>query len=433
MSDATGLLLILGVLLLLIFLGYPIAFAMLVTGILAIYLIIGGKFIGLIERTLWEHPNSFTMTAVPLYLFMGEILFRIGISDRLYRGVTPWLQNVPGSLLHTNIGACAIFAAICGSSLATAATIGTIAIPEMERRRYDARLTLGSVAAGGTLGILIPPSIMMIFYASITGESVGQLFLGGVIPGVTLALLFMLYVGTRVVLNPKLAPPREPAPWRERLAGLLTILPIAALIFMVLGTIYLGVATATEAAALGAAFSLILGLIYRTLTWGKLKEAMIATTRTTASLMFIFVTAVIPTAVLAYMGVHTRLAAWILSLALPPLMFMVLVYIMFLILGCFLPALPMMLLTLPWLMPVIETMGFDPVWFGIVMVILIECAELTPPVGMNLFVIQGVAPKYSFGDIVSGALPFFYVMLVMIALLTAFPALALWLPGLMIR
>jgi len=374
--------------------------------------------------------NSFTLCSVPLFIFMGEIMMRTGIADKLYRGVTPFVAFIPGGLLHTNIASCAIFAAVSGSSLATAATIGTAAIPELlDKRSYNVRMALGSLAAGGTLGILIPPSINMIIYGAWTNQSVGQLFIAGVLPGIILTLLFMAYIALRSVLQPSLNPPRERTSLLAMLRGLPDILPSVLIIFVVLGSIYLGVATPTESAALGVAIALILAFSFRRLNWRVIREAAFGACMTTAMITLIIVCAQMMSMGMSMLRIPTILADRVASLQIGPWWIMLVITCFYILLGCVLEALSMLLLTLPVIYPIILALGFDPIWFGVVITVFIEMAQITPPIGINIFIIQGVSGGRKIGDVALGILPFFACQVLVVAILYLFPKVALWLPS----
>jgi C4-dicarboxylate transporter, DctM subunit len=431
--DNTLAIIVMVLMLVLFAMGQPVAFAMFTMGIVGLLALLGGKGLISIQWILWQSPNNAVLIAVPLFVLMGEILLHTGLSGRLYRSMAYWLGKVPGGLFHSNIGACAIFAAISGSSPATAAAIGAVSIPEMEKRNYDQNMMLGSLAAGGTLGILIPPSITLIVYGAMVGESIGQLFMAGFIPGIMLALLFMIYIFIRSLINPKLAPALESVSWRTRFASLGMVAPILLLIGAVLGTIYLGVATPTEAAALGVVMALILGFASRTLSWKVLRGSMSETVQVTVSVMVIFIGASLISLIMSQVGIPIQIAEAVAESTLSPYVILVLIYAIFLVLGCFFDPMSVMVLTIPVLYPVLLELGFDLIWFGIILVILIEAGMITPPVGLNLYIIQSIAPKYRFEQIVSGVMPFFLMQLVAIAIITLIPAIATWLPSTMNR
>lgn len=377
----------------------------------------------------WDTLDSFVLTAVPLFLFMGAIILRSGISTKFYKGLSTWLDYIPGSLAHSNVLACTLFAAISGSSVATAAAIGAIAIPEMEKRGYDRAFTYGTLAAGGTLGILIPPSIPFILYGATIGESVARLFIAGVIPGLVLSGIFIIYVALRTALNPKLVPRAETrATWGERLRGAVDVFPILFLMLLVLGGIYFGIATPTEAAALGAVGALLMAVVYRRLTWEVLKQSLFDAVKTNCMLLFIVVGAQIMSLAMVTAGIPRAMVAVISGFQVSPTAIFAFICILYLILGCFLDAISLMLLTLPVVYPVMTALGYDPVWFGVVLVLLLEIGLITPPVGMNLFVIQGMA-RQPLSLVSRGAFPFVILMCIMIVILTIWPGLALWLPA----
>jgi len=383
--------------------------------------------------TSFSFANSFVLTSAPMFIFMGEVLLQGELSPMLYKGISAWLSRVPGGLLHSNIVACGIFAAVCGSSPATAATIGTVAIPELEKRNYDPKLLLGSLAAGGTLGILIPPSLVMILYGAFCEESIGQLFIGGFIPGLILMTMFMIYIAIVASLRPHLFPKEEKVTWKARLLGIVGLLPMVLLILIVLGGIYAGLVTPTESAAVGATSSILIALAYRRFNFQVLKRCLFNTVRTTCMIFFVAIGAQLLAYTLGILRVPAMLAEWILSLQISPLMVLICVYILYYILGCFLDGIAMMLLTLSVVYPlVVKSLGYDGIWFGVVLVVLIEIGGITPPVGLNLYVIHGLAPHHSMGKVIVGSFPYVIIMTAMLALMTAFPEIVLWLPGQMI-
>jgi C4-dicarboxylate transporter, DctM subunit len=419
-------------LLLLLLIGQHIAFALLAVAFIGYYFLLGGPLPGTIALTSFNLTYNFVITAIPLYIFMGEIILRTGFSGRLYGGLSRWLQLLPGGLLHSNIGASAMFATVCGSSVATAAAIGTVALPEMEKRGYDRKLAAGSLAAGGVLGPLIPPSIAFIIYGVITETSIVRLFMAGVLPGLMLTAMFMFYIGARVLFDRSLAPHEAPVSWLERLVGTVDVLPIAGLMLLVLGGIYSGIMTPTEAAAVGAFGAMALAAIFGRLTWEvvwlSLKEAMRATT----FIMFIIVGAMLVGVVLANLRIPRALANAVLAAQLSPLMVMIAIYAMYFVLGCFLDGISMTIITLPVVFPVVIALGYDPVWFGVTYTIIMEVGLLTPPVGLNLYVIHGISKHRPFSEVVIGSAPFFVVMLVALAILHAFPPISLWLPSVLL-
>jgi tripartite ATP-independent transporter DctM subunit len=411
--------------------GQRIAFALGLMALVVGYIFVGPFFLQVIAIRGFDALKSFELSAVPLFVFMGALINYTGIGGRLYKGISPWLLRLPGGLLHANIVSCTVFAAASGSSVATAATIGTIAIPELEGRNYDRRMLLGSLAAGGTLGILIPPSIIMIIYGAFVGESIPRLFIAGIIPGLMLALLFMSYIAIRSLLQPSIAPAgaAEQIPLSQKAKGLLGITPFLSLIVVILGGIYFGVMTPTEASGVGAFASLILAALYGRLNFGVVKDSLLYALRTTSMVLFIFTAAWIFSATLSYVGVIRQLSEGLSGLPLPPLGILAVIILMYLILGMFLDPASMIVLTLSITYPVVTGLGFDGIWFGIVVTLLAETGLITPPIGMNLFIIQGLRGGYPFHDVAMGSLPFVALLIIGILLLVAFPQIALWLPG----
>ncbi len=388
---------------------------------------------GAIGELAWNSSNDFILIAAPMFIMMGELMHRSGMSERLFAALTPWFARIPGRLIHTNIAASAIFAATSGSSVATAATIGTVAIPNMDKGGYNRPLFLGSIAAGGTLGILIPPSINMIIYAVLTDTSVADLYAAGFIPGFLLAGLFSLMVLALCLFRPQWAGPRQDTAnlWQERVSGLKNLLPPLGLFLVVVGSIYAGIATPTEAAALGLMATLGLVAANGQLTVPVLLRAFEGTVRTTCMVMLIVIAAFFLNFVMVSIGLVKAITDTVLALGLSPLGMVIAIVVFYLILGCFMETLSMMIATTPVVVPVIVALGYSPVWWGIVFVILMEAALITPPVGLNLYVVQAVRRGGAFSDLCIGSLPFVVMMLVMIGILIAFPQLALWLPALL--
>ena len=376
----------------------------------------------------WRHSNGFLIVAVPLFILLGEIVLRSGIALRMYTAMAQWLSWLPGGLMHTNIGTCALFASTSGSSVATAATIGTVALPERERYGYNERLFLGTLAGGGTLGILIPPSVNMIVYGLLTETSVPQLYLAGFIPGIILALFFMATIFVACTLRPKWGGTPVATTWSSRMRTLPHLLPPIFLFLLVVGSIYAGLATPTEAASLGVVGALILAAGNRTLTWSMLRDALEATMRTTGMVMLIILAAIFLNFILAAIGLTHKLTVFVQDLGLGPTGTLLVIVVFYLILGCFLETFSMMLTTVPLVAPIVVSLGYDPVWFGILLMVLLETGLITPPIGVNLYVIQGIRPKGSLNDVIAGASPFVVAMLLMVALLIAVPEIALWLP-----
>ncbi len=412
-------------------LGLHVAFVMFAISILGSVLYLGMPATLEFGTQYWSATNNFILVAIPLFVLLGELLVRGGFTDRMYESLADWLNPLPGGLLHTNIGTSALFAAVSGSSVATAATIGTVALPAFKERQYNQRLVLGTIAAGATLGILIPPSINMIIYGAMTDTSVGRLYIAGVIPGLVLTLLFMLAIVIACLWRPSFAGTVETrAPLAERLRRLLSLMPPLLVLLLVMGSIYLGWATPTESAALGVVVSLLLCVFNRTLSFRMLHQCLVATVSITAMIMLIAVSAFFLTFVLGLMGVPQALTALVSDMGTSPLMLIVILTVFYLILGCFLDALAMIVATIPIVFPLVVAMGIDPVWFGIYLVVMAELALITPPVGMNLYVVQGVRKEGLITDVIIGVLPFLGIMFLMVVLLWWFPEMALWLPRL---
>ncbi|HSF01936.1 MAG TPA: TRAP transporter large permease subunit [Solirubrobacterales bacterium] len=412
--------------------GVWIAFAVGIGAVAALWPTLGTRTLTLIGLQSWDTTTSFVLVAIPLFVFMGEILSASGLVTRLYAGVSRLIRGMPGDLVQTNLFACSIFAACSGSAVASAATMGRVSYGEqVVRRGYDAPLVLGSVAAGGTLGILIPPSIFFIVYASISDQSVGRLFLGGVVPGVVVSLAFMVYVAVRCLVNPRLVPPaagEERPALSARLAGLVEIWPFLLLIVAVLGSLYGGVATPTEAAGVGASAALLIAAGYRTLSWRGLRTACLGTVKTSCMLFFIIISAKIMALALAYYGVPAVMRQFATSLGSPSLL-LLLISVIYLLLGTVFEDFSLMIIMLPFVLPMVQAAGFDLVWFGVFMTVLLEAGLLSPPVGLNLFVIQGVTGA-PLAQVVRGSIPFLVILLGAGVLLALVPDLALWLPGL---
>ena len=377
----------------------------------------------------WSTGNEFLLVAIPLFILLGEILLRAGFAERMYGAMAQWLSWLPGGLMHANIGASTLFAATSGSSVATAATVGTVAIPQIKRHGYNEPLFLGSIAAGGTLGILIPPSINLVIYGVLTNSSVPKLYLAGIIPGFLLALLFMVVVGVACTVKPEWGGHRTRATWGERIAGLQHLLPPLGIFLMVVGSIYAGLATPTEAAALGVLGALILAAFFRKLTFRMLRDAVEGTMKSTAMIMLIVIAASFLNFIMSAIGLTDALTRSITGLGLSPGWMLLVLVIFYVILGCFMETLSMMIVTIPLVAPIMTQLGFDPIWLGIVIIVLVETALITPPVGLNLFVINGITPDVSLFTILKGAFPFMMCMVVAIVILCVFPELATWLPS----
>lgn len=417
------------ILLVLVFSSVPVAA---VLGVLSLGLdtmFMEGRLTAAIGEFTWDKSKEFILVAVPMFILLGEIMLRAGIAHRMYNAVAQWLSWLPGGLMHANIGSCAIFAASSGSSVATAATVGTVAYPEIEKRSYSEPLFLGTIAAGGTLGILIPPSINLILYGLLTDTSVPELYLAGIVPGAILALLFMLTIIGACLYRRGWGGTKITTSWSARIRSLPDLLPPILLFCAVVGSIYGGVATPTEAASIGVVLALIIAAWRRTLSIEMLGKAFEGTMRTTAMIMLIILAAVFLNFVLGFIGVTQALTQFIKELGLTPMQTMLIIVLFYLILGMFMETFSMMLTTVPLIFPIVTSLGFDGVWFGILVTVLMETALITPPIGVNLYVVQGIrAGGGNFNDVSFGAAPFVIAMLIMIGMLLTYPELALWLP-----
>ena len=379
--------------------------------------------------TIWGSASSWTLTALPLFVWMGEILFRTKLSESMFRGLAPWVTWLPGRLLHTNVIGCAIFAAVSGSSAATCATIGKMTLPELGKRGYPEDITIGSLAGAGTLGLLIPPSIIMIVYGVAADVSIAKLFIAGVLPGILLAALFSGYLMVWALMNPGKVPrPDRVLSFSEKLHESRHLIPVVLLIAAVLGSIYSGVATAAEAAAVGVVGSLLLSLVQGSLSWDTFKTSLLGATRLYCMIALILAGAAFLTLAMGYIGLPRHLAEFIGGLGLSPFMLMVALAVFYVVLGCFLDGISMVVLTMGVILPTVQAAGFDLIWFGIFIVIVVEMAQITPPVGFNLFVLQGMTKK-DIAYIARVTMPFFLLMCAMVLMLWFFPGIATWMPG----
>ena len=378
----------------------------------------------------WSTNTEFLLVAIPLFIMLGEILLRSGLAEKMYDALSLYINGLPGGLMHTNIISCAIFAATSGSSVATAATVGTVAVEQIEKRGYGQKLFLGTLAAGGTLGIIIPPSINMIIYGALTDTSIPQLFLAGIVPGLMLAALFSGVVVIACLYNKELDGEKIEASWSQKLCALKDLLPPLFIFFLVVGSIYAGWATPTEAASLGVVGAIILTASNGSLSLKLLREASIGTVRTTAMVMLIITAAHFLNFVMTSLGLTQVLTNAVHSIGLSPLTTLLVIVLFYIILGFFMETLSMMIVTIPIITPVIFALGYDPVWFGILLMILLETALITPPIGLNLFVVQSIRQTPGpVSDVIVGSIPFVVAMFVMIGLLIIFPQIALWLPS----
>ncbi|MFN3844335.1 MAG: TRAP transporter large permease [Paracoccaceae bacterium] len=421
-----------GLLLLLLFVGLHIATALIAVATLGAWWFFGTTMFAPFGTMMWGTLNNFLLLAIPLFVFMGEVLVRGGVTQRMYAAIADWLNPLPGGLLHTNIAASTIFASISGSSVATAATIGTVAFPTLREHKYKESWIAGTVAAGSTLGILIPPSINLIIYGAITNTSIGKLFTAGIVPGLMLASLFMLTIILWCSFDHTIAGKRMGlAPWTTRQARLKHLVPPLFIFFMVMGSIYGGFATPTEAAAIGVVAALLLVGVQGGLNLTMLKEALLSTVQTTAMTLLILIAAFYLNFVLGVLGVPGQVSLFVSTFDVAPWVMMVILVVLYIILGCFLDALAMMIATIPIVLPIVTFLGYDPVWFGIFLVLMCELALITPPVGMNLYIVQSVRGRGSIDTVILGVLPFLLCILLMVALIAAFPGIVSWLPSLL--
>jgi C4-dicarboxylate transporter DctM subunit len=409
--------------------GMPIAASMAAIGVIGGIAAFGVPFLDSIAPVVWGVQNDSLLTCIPLFVLLGELLLRSGIADRMYVALSAWLGNMPGGLLHTNIGSCALFAATSGSSVATAATIGTVALPSLHKRGYSMRASLGSLAAGGTLGILIPPSVNMIVYGSLTNNSIGKLFIAGIIPGLLLTGFFMLWIYVSNVLGGN--PMREAkVPMKERIATLRFLIAPAVVFGIVMGSLYTGIATATESAALGCMAALFFVWQSGKLTWEVMRTCFISTARVSGMILFIIVAAFILNLAISLSGVAEAMTKWVTSLGLSATGLILVLIVFYLILGMFMDVLSMQVATIPITYPIATALGVDPIWYGIFIVLMCELGLITPPVGMNLFVVHGIRPdKGGIEDAIWGALPYAAIMILFTMLLMFVPALVTWLPA----
>lgn len=381
--------------------------------------------------TIWGSTSSWTLTALPLFLWMGEILFRSKLTEDMFKGLAPWLNRIPGRLLHTNVIGCGIFAAVSGSSAATCATIGKITLPELKKRGYPDDISMGSLAGAGTFGLLIPPSIIMIVYGVAADVSISKLFVAGVIPGLMLMAIFSTYIVIWALLNKDKVPEADVGmSFMNKLKASRHLIPIVSLIILVIGAIYSGFATATESAAMGVLGSLILSAIERSLTWHTFKEGLFAACRVYCMIGLILAGAAFLTLSMGFIGLPREVAAFIGSLHLSPFMLIVMLTVFFIILGCFLDGISMVVLTMAVLLPTVQAAGIDLIWFGIFVVLVVEMAQITPPVGFNLFVMQGLT-KRELPYLARTALPFFMLLLAAVLLIYMFPQIVLYGPSVM--
>tara|TARA_Y100000817_G_C16841840_1_gene538375 strand:- start:399 stop:1709 length:1311 start_codon:yes stop_codon:yes gene_type:complete len=383
--------------------------------------------------TIWGTSSSWTLTALPLFVWMGEILFRTKLSQNLFEGLSPWMQRLPGGLIHVNVVGCALFAAISGSSAATVATVGKMSIPELRKRNYPEKILLGSLAGSGTLGLLIPPSIILIIYGVTVQESIAKLFMAGILPGVMIAIIFMGYVMVWSIINKKKMPEiSENFSLIEKIKKSGQLIPVIVLILAVIGSIYSGIATATEAASLGVLGALLLSFFQKSLSWDTFKNSLLGATKTSCMIAFILAGSSFLSLAMGFTGLPRNLAIWIEGMQLSPYVLIFVLMIFYIILGMFLDGISAVVLTMAIIEPMIRQTGFDMIWFGIFLVVVVEMAQITPPVGFNLFVLQGMANK-DMGYIARSAFPLFLLMVLATVIIIIFPEIALWLPEKMVQ
>jgi len=382
-------------------------------------------------QVVWSSSNSATLIAIPFFVLLGEILVRSNVAHRTYAALNTWVSWLPGGLTHANIATATMFSATSGSSVATAATVATVAMPQAEKLGYDPRLFSGAIAAGGTLGIMIPPSINLIVYGFLTETSIPRLFLAGLLPGLLLALLFMAVTVLICLVRPDLGGPTARTTWAEKLASLKDLVPIMGLFVVVVGSIYAGLATPTEAAAVGVGIAFVIAGLQRALTLPMLREAILGTIRTTAMIMLVVIGAYVLNFVLTAAGVSRALQNLLNGLGLAPLGMLLVIVLMYILLGFFIETLSLMVATIPIVVPIVEQLGYDKIWFGILMILLVEMALITPPVGLNLYVVHGARRGGSFSDVMLGAIPYVLAMLAMAGALIAVPQIALLLPSIL--
>ena len=420
---------------LLIFLGTGIWVALSMVGVSAIgmFLFTSRPVGDAMATTIWGTSSSWTLTALPLFVWMGEILFRTKLSENLFKGLAPWMSRLPGGLIHVNVVGCALFAAISGSSAATVATVGKMSIPELRKRNYPEKILLGSLAGSGTLGLLIPPSIILIIYGVTVQESIAKLFIAGIIPGIMIAIFFMFYVIGWSILNKNIMPKMEETfSFSQKIKQSGQLIPIIVLIAAVIGSIYVGIATATEAASLGVVGALILSFFQKSLNKETFKLSLLGATKTSCMIAFILAGSAFLSLSMGFTGLPRNLAIWINEMNLSPYILIMVLTIFYIILGMFLDGISAVVLTMAIIEPMIRQAGFDMIWFGVFLVIVVEMAQITPPVGFNLFVLQGMANK-DMGFIAKSAFPLFLLMILAVVVIIIFPDIALWLPEQMIQ
>jgi tripartite ATP-independent transporter DctM subunit len=382
----------------------------------------------LLAGSLYDSLNSWSLAALPLFILMGEILYRSSISTRILEGLRPWLIHIPGRLLHVNVAACSLFAAVSGSSAATTATVGKITLNELKERGYSKSLAIGSLAGSGTLGFLIPPSLIMIIYGVLSNVSIGKLFIAGILPGMVLASLYAGYIMIVSMINPSVMPATKPTyTFKQYMLSIKELIPIFLLIFVILGSIYGGYATPTEAAALGVVGSIIIALYFKSFSYEVFKEAMLSAIKTTVMISFIIAGAGFLSQVVGFLGIARAISEFIAQLGLSPYMLILVIGIMYITLGMILDGISIVVMTLPIVLPIVTLAGFDPLWFGIFLVLMVELSQITPPVGFSLFVIQSISGE-SIDYILKATFPFFMLTIAAVVIVTLFPEIVFYLP-----
>lgn len=431
MGDLAQSVILMGGLLLLLSMGVWVGLVLIACGLVALAFFSGAPAGILFATKSWDASASWALTALPLFIWMGEILYRTRLAEDMFQGLGPWVRWLPGRLTHVNVVGCGIFAAVSGSSAATAATIGRISLPELESRGYDKRIAIGSLAGAGTLGLLIPPSIVMIVYAVAAQVSIIRMFIAGILPGILLMALFSGYIGLWSLRYPDRIPQdNEDVSLKEKLYRLRLLLPVVALIAAVIGSIYAGIATATEAAAVGVFGSLAIAAFGRSLTWSSFVDSLLGATRTSAMICFILMGAAYLTSAMSFTGLPANLAQWISSMNLSTYALIAVLTVFFIMLGAFLDGISIVVLTTSILLPTVLAAGIDPIWFGIYLILTVEMAQITPPIGFNLFVIQGITGE-NMWRIAVMAFPFFLLLVAATALITVFPEIVMVLPDAM--
>lgn len=426
-------LILIGAMLLMLAAGIWVSLTLMIVGFLGIALFSSAPAGAIMATTIWAQSWSWALTALPLFIWMGEILFRTKLAANMFNGLVPWMNALPGRLLHVNVASCGLFAAVSGSSAATTATIGRITIPELEKRDYDQNMIVGSLAGSATLGFLIPPSIILIVYGVAAEVSISRLFIAGILPGLMLMLLFMGYIMLWSLMHPDRIPPAEPRiPYLERIKATAGLFPMLGLIFAVIGSIYAGLATPTEAAAVGVLGALVLSALSGTLNWTSFRESVAGATRTTCMITLILAGAAFLSVAMGFTGIPRTLAAWVGSFELTQFQLLLALTLLFVVMGCFLDGISIVVLTASVIMPMVQGAGIDLIWFGIYLVVVIEMSQITPPVGINLFILQSMT-RHDLLTVAKMAFPFFLVLVLATLLLILFPGIATYLPSLMTR